>query len=350
VISGNRSKQGGNVMSNRSLMFIVTIVFFMLSGLGHADGSCWRTCQNETEALCRDGDWSQAFQRGKEAVKLARKNYGASHLNTAKSLEKLGDICAAWGKLQQSNLFLEEALRIRSGIHGECHPSVIKLLTMMAGNFSLHRENDRAEELYRKALQLADKEIWGQSSYAAPALEGLARLDLNRGQTSSAESLYQRALAAYEMGSKYVPGLSLCEARCLLALADIKREKGDFRNARDLYEDAVHKYASASGPTSPMIALTYKRLADLHADKGMHSLALTYFQRSLGAHERTGLPEGLLTAATLAGMANLLKSKGQHDKAKNLYGNADKIYTRTGGFDRELATMVLTKERIWPAR
>jgi len=337
-------------MGNRSLMLIGAVVFFMLSGVGYADEPCWRTCQIETEELCRNGDWGQAFQAGKEAVKLARTKYGASHLNTAKSLAKLGDICAAWGKLQQSNLFLEEALRIRSGIHGECHPSVIRLLTMMADNFSLHRDNDRAEQLYRQALQLADKGSWDQSSYAAPALEGLARLSLNRGETSSAESLYKRVLLAYELGGKYRPGERLCEARCLLALADIQREKGDFRNARDLYEAVAKKYSKLSGPTSPMIALAYKRLADLHADKGMQSLALTYFQRSLGAHERTGLPEGLLTAATLAGMANLLKSKGQHDKAKFLYFSADKIYGRTGGFDRELATMVLTKEKIWPSR
>lgn len=337
-------------MGNRSIIITGTIIFILLSAMSFADDSCWRTCQAEVEALCRKGKWGQALQRGKSALKLARAKNGPSHLNTAKSLEKLGHICRARGKVQDTNVFVDRALTIRSKIHCDCHPSVIRLLTMKADNFRVHRQYDRAEGLYRQALHLADKGGWSESSYAAPSLEGLARLHSDRREYASAEPLYQKAIAIYGTGGKYRPTEKLSEARCLTSLADIKRAKGDFREARQLYEAAVEKYSAVSGPGSPMIAFIYKRLAELHVDRGVPSLALSYFQRALGAYDRTGLPEGPLTAATLVGMANLLKSQGKPARAKDLYSSADTIYERTGGLDRELATMVLSKEKIWPVR
>jgi len=335
-------------MKSGSLIGIVLLVFTLLSSPGLADNSCWRTCHTEAEALCREGVWDEAFQRSKAALNLARTKYGVLHLNTAKSLETLGDICTASGRLQQSNLYLNEAVKIRSKLYGDCHPSVIRLLTMMADNFRMHRQWDQAEQLYRKALYLADTGGWGQSSDAAPALEGLARLHSDRGENQSAQTLYQKAIVIYELGEKYRPAEKQSEARCLVNLADLKFENKDFSEARELYEAALTKYLGAAGPRSPMIAYSYKRLADSYARRGMPSVALTYFHRALGAYERTGLPDGPLTAATLVGLANVLKSKGKQDESQQLYRGANAIYERTGGLDGELATMVLTKERIWP--
>lgn len=336
-------------MKRKSLTGIGIILFFLLLvGTSFADNTCWRSCQNEAQALSRGGVWDEAFQRSKEALQLARKKYGPSHLNTAKSMETLGDICTASGRLQQSNLYFGEAIKIRSNLHGECHPSVIRLLTMMGDNFRMHRQWDQAEQQYKKALLLAEAGGWGKSSDAAPALEGLARLLSDTGATQSAETLYQKAIAIYELGEKYRPAEKQSEARCLVNLADLKFENKEFSDARDLYEVALTKYLGTAGPTSPMVAYTYKRLADSYARRGMPSVALTYFHRALGAYERTGLPDGPLTAATLVGLANVLKTKGKKDEPKYLYRSADAIYERTGGLDGELATMVLTKERIWP--
>ena len=331
-------------MGNRSLIAVGTIVFLVMSGIGYADGPSWRTCQTQAEALCQKGEWSAAFQRCKSGMNLARANYGPLHLNTAKSLEKLGDICMTWGRLEQADQFLNEALRIRSRLHGDCHPSVIKLLTMTADNFRIHRDYDRAETLYREALHQAGKGGWGESSYAALAMEGLARLHLNRGEYASAEPLYQKAIAIYEVGEQYRPAEKLCLATCLLSLADIKRENRDFRKARELYEAALGKYSVASGPLSPMIALTYQRLADLYVARGMPSLALTYYKRALGAHYRTGLPAGPLNEGTVAGLANLLTSQGKLARGQDFSLSAEAIHKRTGGLDRKLAPQALNKE------
>jgi tetratricopeptide (TPR) repeat protein len=333
----------------KRLLFTEVIAALLLSTIVFADDSCWRTCQTEAEELCRTGAWGEAFQRAKLALKLARAQYGPRHLNFAKSLEGLGDICLAWGRSQQAEVFLNEALRIRRRIHGDCHPGVIKLLTMKADNFRMHRKGGQAERLYRQALDLADKGGWGESSHAGPSLEGLAKLLFYQGEYSRAEPLYRKAIAIYKTGEKYRPAEKLCVARCLIGLAEIKRAQKDFDGARELYETSMGKYSEVSGPGSPMIAFIYKRLADLYVDRRMPSLALTNFHRSLGAYERTGLPEGPLTASTLAGIANILKSQGKLARAKVLYNSAEEIYERTGGLDRELATMTLTKGRIWPS-
>jgi tetratricopeptide (TPR) repeat protein len=337
-------------MCNRSFMFIGTIILLLLSTAAFADDSGWRVCHTQAGALCRTGEWSQAFQQANTALNMAGTKYGQDHLNTAKSLERLGEICVARGRLQQADLIFSKALKIRTKIHGDCHPSVIKLLTIMADHqrLRLHRECDSAEKLYRKALDLADRGHWGESSYAAPALEGLARLYMDRGDYASAEPLYQKAISMYETGGKYRSSEKLGEARNSVCLAEIKRAKKDFPKARELYETALVRYLKVAGPTSPMIAFTYKRLADLYSDWHKPTRALAYYQRSLGAYENTGLPEGPLTAATLAAAANVVKSQGKLTTATGLYEAAQTVYDRNGGLDRELATMALTKARVWP--
>lgn len=337
-------------MEKRSFIGISMFVLCFLASTCFADNSYWRSCQTEAQGLCQSGVLDEALQRGKAALEIARTKYGASHLRTAKSLETLGEICTAAGRLQQSNLYLNAALKIRSSLHGERHPGAIRLLTMMGDNFRMHRQWDQAERLYEKALALADSGGWGQGSDAAPALEGLARLYSDAGQHQKAGIQYQKVISIYELGGKYRPAERCCAARSLLNLADLKFQGKEFSEAKELYEAALTKYLAIAGPSSPMVAYTYKRLADSYARRGMPAVALTYFHKALGAYERTGLPEGPLTAATLIGLANVLKNKGEQDRSKQLYKSADSIYERTGGLDGELATMVLTKERIWPTR
>jgi tetratricopeptide (TPR) repeat protein len=343
----NQSKEMG-VMNNRSFTLFFTIGFLLLSTVVGANDSSWRTYHTNAAALCRTGDLGEAFQQAKTALNLARAKYGQDHLNTAKSLEQVGEICAGWGRLQQADLFLNAALKVRKKIHGDSHPSVIKLLVCMADCHRLHRDHEKAEKLYRQALDLASGGGWGQS-YTAPALEGLARLHSNQSEYSSAEPLYRKAIAIYATGGKYRPSEKSSHARCLVELAEIKCATGDFPQARELYGAALAKYSEVSDPASPMIAYICKRLGDLYALTGAPSVALTYFRRALGAYERTGLPEGPSTASTLAGMANLLKSQGRTAKATDLYNSAVSIYERTGGLNRELATMALSREKIWPS-
>ncbi|MFZ5867362.1 MAG: tetratricopeptide repeat protein [Thermodesulfobacteriota bacterium] len=335
-------------MNYRLLTLLFTIGFLLLSTVVRANDSGWRAYHTNAAALSRTGDLGEAYQQAKTALNLARTKYGPDHLNTAKSLEQLGEICAGWGRLQQADLFLNGALRLRKKIHGDSHPSVIKLLVRMADCHRLHRDLDKAEKLYRQALDLVTKGSWGEC-YAGPALEGMARLHSDQGAYSRAEPLYEQAIDIFAKGGKYRPAEKLSHARCLIGLGDVKWAKRELSQAREAYEAALVKYSEVSGHASPMTAYAYKRLADLYALRGVLSVALTYFHRALGAYERTGLPEGAFTAATLAGMADVLKSQGRTAKATECYNSAVAIYERTGGLNRELATTALTKEKIWPS-
>jgi tetratricopeptide (TPR) repeat protein len=337
-------------MPNRGFMLVIVMVLLLSAGEAFAGDSSWQTCQTNAEALCQIGEWAEAYQKAKSALGLSLAKYGPWHLNTAKSFEKLGEICMVWGRRQQAELYLDRAIKIRSRIHGDSHPSVIRLITLKADQARQHRDLDRAAGLYKKALQLAEGGGWTESSYTAPALEGLARLHLERGEYSSAEQLYEKATAIYAIGGKYRVSERLSEARSLVDLAEIKRYKGDFIKARELYDEALSRCLKIAGPASPMIPLIYGRLGDLCLERGIPSLAVSYFQRSLGAFYRTGLPEGAQTAATLVGLANAFRTQGKPDMARDLYGSAAAIYKRTGGLDRELATTILAKERIWPVR
>jgi tetratricopeptide (TPR) repeat protein len=336
-------------MRNRASVLIGAMIFLLCSATALAGDLSWQACRADAAALCQRGELTQAVDRAKFALNLARSKFGRDHLNVAKSLEQLGEICMLRGRLPQSDLFLKQALTIREKIHGDCDPGVIRLITTLADHSRLRRHYDQAEGQYRQALDLAAKGGLGESSHTAPALEGLARLYRDRGDYSSAEPLYERAIAIYETGGKYGQAEKLREARSSLDLADIKRANGDFRKARELYKTALLAYSRALGPTSLMTSVTYKRLADLYRERRIPSLARAYYERALAAYGATGLPEGTLTAATLAGLGNVLKSQGSLARSQDYYNAARAIYERCGGLDPELATMALTREKIWPS-
>jgi tetratricopeptide (TPR) repeat protein len=329
-------------------MFIFTAILLLAATTAGADDSCWLTCHSDAAALCSTGDLGEAFQQAKKGLCLAQEKYGSNHLNTAKSLEQLGEISVGWGRTQQADLYLNKALNIRRKMHGDSHPTVIKLLTEMADSHRIHRNYDRAEKLYGQAIDLS-ADICMYNSITASALEGSARLYLDQGRYSRAEPLFRKAIDIYTTIEKYQPSMKAPFAKCLVGLAETKWAQGDLPQARKIYKTALRKFLDGSFPVSPMIAYTYKRLGDLSARRGASSVAVSYYNRALGAYEKTCLPEGSFTAATLAGMADLLKSQGKIARATDLYNSAVAIYERTGGLNRELATMALTKGKIWPS-
>lgn len=326
-----------------------TIVLLLLAALANAGQLSWQDCYTQASSLCRTGDWSNAYQHAKQAYTKACAEYGQDHLKTAKSLEQLGEICMAFGRMEQADLYLKKAIKISSIIQGKCGPGVVALVTRMADNHGFHRDYAEAEKLYKQALDLAVKGGRSESLHSAPALEGLARLYSDAGNYSSAEALYRQTIAIYDRNKSLTTAEKLSKARCLVNLADIEKARRKFDQAREHYVAAKELYSTAAGPYSPMIAYTYKRVADIYVEKDVPSIALTYFQRALGAYEATGLPEGALTAATLTGLAKLLKSQGKANSADDLYDEAIAIYERTGGLDRELATVSLSRESIWPS-
>jgi tetratricopeptide (TPR) repeat protein len=336
-------------MGNRSFLFVGVVVILISANFSDAEDICWHACYSKATTLCEKGEWSAAYQQATQALDQAGNKFAHDPLKMAKSLEKLSEICQAWGRQQQSMLFLNRALTIRTRLHGKHHPSVIKLLTAMADQHRKHGQYEPAGRLYRRALDCAEKGGWGESSNAAPALEGLGRLYMDQGDNARAEDFCQRALSLYEIGQKYRPSEKLCAARVMMYLAEINRGDRNFPQAAQFYKTALDKYLVIAGPRCPMIPLIYTRLGELHLEWKKPSLAVTNFNRALGAHDKTGFPEFDVVAAALAGLATAMKCRDDATAAKPLMDRAEAIYTRSAAPDNELATRVLLKKaRIWP--
>lgn len=327
----------------------VTVVFLGTVAVSvSADGLSWRQSFTRAGDLCGTGQWQLALQAAKIATDAAEVNFGDEHLNTAKSLSLLADICTARGIPAQGVLFLERTLYIRAKLHGPYHPVVVKLLTDLADLHRVHGNAEDTEWFYQKALLNAEKGGWAKSRYSAPAMEGLADLYMDQGGLDRAELLYHKALAIYEFRRKYSPSDDSRIAKILSCLAEINKLRRNFPAAAGLYKRTLAKYTLAEGPDSLKVASVHKRVAELYTAWGRTAQAVPYFKRALATYHRAGQPDSLMVGATMVGLARIYKSQNRSKEAETLYSKAEAIYGRNRGVDKALVSRLVKHTRIWP--
>ncbi len=109
----------------------------------------------------------------------------------------LGDRALHHGRYAEAEELLEAALKRAEGF-GPQDPRLAESLSALADLYYARGEYHKAEPLYRRALEAAQR-AWGpESPEASAALVSLADLLSVGGRGGEAEKLYQRALGAAE--------------------------------------------------------------------------------------------------------------------------------------------------------
>jgi tetratricopeptide (TPR) repeat protein len=313
--------------------------------LVHADS--WKDCYVSGKELCEAGQWTQALQKAKMAARKARSEYGSTHCNYAKAEKLLGDICASRGQLHESALHRNVALKVRKALHGDNHPSVVKLLTAMADTYSLHGETSRAQELYREALAGADTREGTLPYHMVPALEGLALLQYSEGDLQQAEKRFEKTLKSYRLQRAYSPAKDVAIGRVATYLGHIAQIQEQPAKAAEFYRLAIAKFSRSLGPASPVVARSQRSLGELYSRQGNQALAMSFLKRALGSYESSGFPEDANVAATLTALARIHEQMNKPAEAMAFRQRALNIYSKASDFDRAAATQFLRSASIW---
>jgi tetratricopeptide (TPR) repeat protein len=180
----------------------------------------------------------------------------------------------------------------------------------------------RAEELYRRAIDLLEETRPLETRALAFSIGGLADCLLQQGHLAQAEPLYRRAIALLEEQ----PRTNLRELGAMVGnLASVKAAQGHYAEARPLYARSLDLLGKAYGPKHVVIARLLAEQAQTYAKLGHSALARSGFEEAiaLGQELHAGDPE---LARTLSGYAALLVEEADYAQAEPLLRRAVAIH------------------------
>ena len=205
---------------------------------------------------------------------------------------------------------------------------------------ALYRKGDheRAMELGRKALEVAEKNAGPDHPDTAVSLNLLALLFQAQGQYAEAEPLYKRALAIYE---KSLGPDDLNVATCLANFGSFYSVQDRYAEAEPLYKRALAIHEKAHGPDHPDLATCLDDLASLYDAMGKYSEAESLCKRAVAIREKALGPDHPDVAMSLDGLAQVYLDQDRYAEAEPLLERSLAIAEKTLGLDHPIVATVL---------
>jgi len=204
------------------------------------------------------------------------------------------------------------------------------VLNDLAGYAWGRAEYSTAEPLFQRALAIREKALGPDHPYIATSLNNLALLYHNQGRYDQAEPLHQRALAIME---KALGPDHPATAASLNNLAALYNNRSRYDQAEPLCRRALAIWEKALGPDHPDTASSLDNLAVLYYNQGRYDQAEPLYRRALAVTEKALGPEHPDTASSLNNLAALYDNQGRYDQAEPLLRRALAIREKGLGLD-----------------
>jgi tetratricopeptide (TPR) repeat protein len=224
----------------------------------------------------------------------------------------------------------KQALELAEKNLGPDHPDVADSLHILAEIYRSQGEYAQAEPLYKRSLAIAEEAFGPDDQYVAAVLEDLARLYAAQRQFAEAESLLKRMLAIKEKA--FGPDhREVADSLSVLALLYTAQRR--LAEAEPLYKRALGIREKALGPDHPEVAEGLKDLGMLYHIQGRYAEAEPFYKRALAIREKALGPDHPDVAKSLKDLAQLHYYQRQYAKAEPLYKRALGIREKALGPD-----------------
>ena len=187
----------------------------------------------------------------------------------------------------------------------------------------------RAEEMFRRALDLAEHLYGRDNSKVALCLNNLAGILVKRGKLGKAKEQHQKAL---DMSIAHLGRNHLQVGRCLASLGLALEAKGEHAEAVDKYRRAL-AITEMHHKDHPEVSERLLNLGGALQSQGNHDQAEPKFHEALTLSVKIYGPVHPSVASALNGLAHVSKAKGNYDKAEVMYKKALSIIEKIHGSD-----------------
>ena len=271
-------------------------------------------------------DGAEPLQRRAIAIldDLQRENPSRSTSDLASALSNYAAVLPA-ERLEEAQLLYRRALELNERDLGPEHPNVAISLNNLAEALRLSGKNEEAESLFRRALRIDERVLGPQSPTVATVVNNLAKVLRDTNRRAEAQSLFNRALSIDQ--ASFGP-MHLSVARDLKNLAKFYKVASRSGEAEPLMRRVVDILQETERTTGrPVIeigpALNFQ--AQILADTKRFVEAEDCYRKALSLDEKNYGQHSLQVSKDLKDLAQLLKATNRSEEAVSLLHRADEI-------------------------
>lgn len=271
------------------------------------------------------GQTTQALSFYQQAIAESRQ---VSPKDTAAILYAQASLLKEQHQFAKAKQSFEESLQLREQHLGKDHGSVAISLNGLASIYMTVADYKKAEELYKKALSITEKQPDNQRNLAI-AINNLAELHRMTGHFTEAEPLFKQALELDKtsFGTEH-PRVAIRFNN----LAELYRQMGDYAKAIQLLEMALEIEQKTEKETSPEnIGIRYNNLGQVYRTIGDFEKAEQYYQQALQIFEKNSSKNGSLYAIGLNNMGWIYQALGKPKEAEQHFKKALSIQEKLYG-------------------
>jgi tetratricopeptide (TPR) repeat protein len=256
---------------------------------------------------------------------LAKPNLAEPLFELARQLDENGDY-------DEAEPLYRRALAMVEGAHEPENTLVLNCLSMLAQLLRKRARFEEAEVMCRRVVELRNK-LGGPAIDHAEAFDNLALVLAEEEKYGEAEELFRRALAISEkeVGPEHrKTGTKLCN------LATMLWSQRRFGEAESLFRSALAIDEKVLGVNHPSLVFTLDGLANTLHNLGRYQEAEALLRRSLKLCEENLGPEHPDTAVCLNNLGSLLRAQSRFAEAEPLLRRALKVHQKKMGHDHPL--------------
>ncbi len=244
----------------------------------------------------------------------------APSIDLAKSFHNLGAVYRAEGRYLDASRFYLRALDLRESLSGPRDASLLPILTELSMVYLEIADYAQAEKTIQRALAIVQEQHAEQTVHGADAFAAWGMLLETENKNADAIRWLNQALATRE---KLLGRESAVTADTVNNLALAYRQKGDLAHAESLYRRALATYRHSSDPKSLVAVLS--NLGRILTERARYKEAEQLYREAIGvAQEQLG-PRHPDVAAALNGLAKLMIARRKFSEAESLLQRAEQI-------------------------
>jgi CHAT domain-containing protein/tetratricopeptide (TPR) repeat protein len=290
-----------------------------------------------SRAWCAEGEYDAARPYATRSLKLREKNLGPYHADTARSLDRLGEIEFGKNNLKAAHAHYSRSLTIRRRRLGSEHPLTANSLNNLACVYAQRGDQTKATSAFEKILSMKSRALGDAHPDLLVLLENLAVMYRNAGRFDKARICSERGVAIGELvyGADH-PSV----ADVLASLGEAYRGLGRYQDAHAAAQRALTIRTSSLGDSHPSTAIAKTLFAAIVSDIGDISCAQQMLQSAVDIFRRTSTPTPDPMALALYHLGLSHGELGELETARSLLEEALTLY-RWGSRERESAIVLL---------
>jgi CHAT domain-containing protein/Tfp pilus assembly protein PilF len=272
--------------------------------------------QQRYKKLRAAGNFPAALIEARKLEAATRSRYGTGHAAYGMALYHIGNAYESVGRYHDAEEAFKRALAIFEKNLSPQDPSLAHALNDLAWTYHRQGRYDEAEGLYKRVLAVFDEggTSANQDGLAA-ALNNLGLVYLYQDRYGDAEGLFRRAVSI----SEKIPGRSTDLGRELINLGQVYNRQGRYEEAESALKRALSIQERVLGAKHPDFAQSMINLAWVINSRGRYSEAEELYNRGLKIYESALGSNHPVFAEVLHNLAVAYERQHKYSDAKAIY-------------------------------